>query len=112
MNPPLPVRRSYPCAPVPCLPRLLNVPDPSLAPGPATVVECCYRLRACYHPWVIACTGSTSFGKAPEIQRYLAMVAETSGVLPKIRFNTCVAEARWQDKEQVHVLFDWSGSAG
>jgi cation diffusion facilitator CzcD-associated flavoprotein CzcO len=40
---------------------------------------------------------TNTYSEQPEIHRYLRKVAEDHGVIPRIRFNTTVNSARWDD---------------
>lgn len=47
---------------------------------------------------------SNSYSPGPEIQRYLRHCAEKFNLIPKIRFNTAVREAYWDDDAKVWNL--------
>ena len=50
---------------------------------------------------------SNTYSEQPEIHRYLRKVAEDYGVIPRVRFNTTVNSARW-DNEARHWALDTS----
>jgi cation diffusion facilitator CzcD-associated flavoprotein CzcO len=53
---------------------------------------------------------SDTFSLQPEIQRYLRKVAEDNGVIPRIRFNTQVNSARWDNTAKHWVLDTTAGT--
>ena len=53
---------------------------------------------------------SNSFSEQPEIHRYLRKVAEDNGVLPRVRFNTTVHSAHWDDDARLWVLDTSAGT--
>ena len=52
---------------------------------------------------------SDTFSLQPEIHRYLRKVAEDHGVIPRIRFNTAVESAAWDDTAKHWVLQTTAG---
>jgi cation diffusion facilitator CzcD-associated flavoprotein CzcO len=52
---------------------------------------------------------SDTFSLQPEIHRYLRKVAEDYGVIPRVRFNTTVNSARWDDAAKHWVLDTTAG---
>ena len=53
---------------------------------------------------------SDTFSLQPEIQRYLRKVAEDFGVIPRIRFNTTVNTASWDDQAKHWILDTTDGT--
>jgi len=53
---------------------------------------------------------SNTYSEQPEIHRYLRKVAEDYGVMHRIRFNTTVNSARWDDDERHWVLDTSAGT--
>jgi cation diffusion facilitator CzcD-associated flavoprotein CzcO len=52
---------------------------------------------------------SDTYSLQPEIHRYLRKVADDHGVIPRVRFNTTVHSARWDDDNRRWVLATSAG---